>query len=57
MKLWKQKVALKGHLDVVRSVAIVRGQGVYMVTGGDDNTVKLWNVELSRISSSRPRSR
>jgi WD40 repeat protein len=47
-------MALRGHLDTVRSVAIASGQGITLVTGGDDNTVKLWSVDVQRMSSRSP---
>lgn len=51
-KSWAQKLALRGHLDVVRSVAIAGGQEVTLATGGDDNTVKVWS-DL-HVSTSKP---
>ena len=54
-KSWMPKITLRGHLDTVRSVAIASGQGVTLVTGGDDNTVKLWSVDVHRLTSSRLR--
>lgn len=48
---WASKRMLRGHLDVVRSVAITDGSGsLYIASGGDDNTVKIWTVEAASLS-------
>lgn len=48
---WASKRMLRGHLDVVRSVAITGGAGhIFIASGGDDNTVKIWTVETSSLA-------
>ena len=39
-----QEAVLKGHTDCVNSVAIT-SNNKYIVSGGDDKTVRIWNLQ------------
>ena len=41
---WNEKQSLEGHSDSVKSVAF-SPDGASIVSGSDDNTVKVWSVE------------
>ena len=49
-RVWSTRKSLKSHLDIVRTVAFAHGPGVMLASGGDDNTVKVWNVETASIA-------
>ena len=49
LKVWTSRRSLKSHLDIVRAVAFGPGPGLVLATGGDDHTVKVWNVEVASI--------
>ena len=47
-QIWTCHRSLKSHLDVVRAVAFAHGPGIIMATGGDDNTVKVWSIDMTK---------
>jgi len=50
VKQWKLWQSLRSHLDVVRSVAFASSER-WLVSAGDDGTVKLWNVQAPPVKS------
>ena len=44
---------LSGHTDGVRSVAF-SGDGSKIVSGSEDNTVKLWSVDNGELTQTSP---
>lgn len=42
-----QSMLYKGHTDLVRAISI-DPKGQYIVTGSDDNTVKIWEISTGR---------
>lgn len=44
-KLWRPKLTLKNHLDTVRSLSFHNTEKI-MISGSDDGTAKLWNLEF-----------
>ncbi|KAI0085434.1 WD40-repeat-containing domain protein [Irpex rosettiformis] len=53
-KVWKNKRTLKNHLDAVRAAAFHPNE-LCLATGGDDNTVKIWRVDVAGLASSAAR--
>lgn len=50
-RTWVSRRTLKSHLDIVRTLAFGPGPGITLASGGDDNTVKVWSVDVSSITA------
>ncbi|XP_062543428.1 ribosome biogenesis protein BOP1 homolog [Armigeres subalbatus] len=48
-----QNLIYKGHTDMIRSISI-EPKGEYLVTGSDDQTVKIWEVSSARCIRTIP---
>jgi striatin 1/3/4 len=51
--VWVTRRTLKSHLDVVRAVAFGSGADLAFATGGDDCTVKVWQLDAREVLSSK----
>jgi striatin 1/3/4 len=51
--VWVTRRTLKSHLDVVRAVAFGSGADLVFATGGDDCTVKVWQLDAREVLSSK----
>lgn len=49
-KTWQAKYMLRSHFDAIRSLAFFSNDDV-LVTGGEDHTLKLWNVQRNLRTS------
>ncbi|KAM5539135.1 hypothetical protein V8D89_007358 [Ganoderma adspersum] len=53
-KVWKAKRTLRNHLDAVRALAFHPSE-LCLASAGDDNTVKIWRVDVASLASSASR--
>ncbi|PIL23750.1 hypothetical protein GSI_13500 [Ganoderma sinense ZZ0214-1] len=53
-KVWKAKRTLRNHLDAVRALAFHPSE-FCLASAGDDNTVKIWRVDVASLASSASR--
>jgi WD40 repeat protein len=44
---WMLDHRLSGHTGVVESVAFRPGSGLILASGSDDETIRLWNLDVS----------
>ncbi|KAF9792082.1 WD40 repeat-like protein [Thelephora terrestris] len=54
-KLWKPKRTLRNHLDAIRTIAFHPSE-LCLASGSDDNTIKLWRMDVATLASSASRS-
>ncbi|KAI0327158.1 WD40 repeat-like protein [Cubamyces sp. BRFM 1775] len=54
-KVWKAKRTLRNHLDAVRAIAFHPTE-LCLASAGDDNTVKIWRVDLASLTSPASRA-
>ncbi|OSD02797.1 WD40 repeat-like protein [Trametes coccinea BRFM310] len=54
-KVWKAKRTLRNHLDAVRAIAFHPTE-LCLASAGDDNTVKIWRVDLATLTSPSTRA-
>lgn len=54
-KHWKAKRTLRNHLDAIRTIAF-HPTDLCLASGSDDNTIKLWRMDVATLASSASRS-